>query len=83
MAVRVLRMHIHMLHMHLLQNVRESTVDVLAFAPCVSRVMTDQICLQKLNERGGRSKAADWKSRMGKRILDADSEHARKRGRHA
>ena len=47
---------------------------------------TDQVCLKKLNEQvgaNGRTKAADWKARMAKRILEADEEHARKRERHA
>ena len=45
-----------------------------------------QVCLKKMNEQAGtngRTKAADWKVRMGKRILEADNEHARKRARHA
>ena len=48
--------------------------------------MIDQVCLKKLNEQvgaNGRTKAADWKARMAKRILEADEEHARKRERHA
>ena len=48
--------------------------------------MLAQVCLKKMNEQvgtNGHSKAADWKARMGKRILEADDEHARKRARHA
>ena len=61
--------------------------------PCCHRVSSRmllrlllQVCLKKMNEQAGtngRTKAADWKVRMGKRILEADNEHARKRARHA
>ena len=40
-----------------------------------------QVCLKMINEHGanGRSKAADWKARMSKRIVECDELHARKR----
>ena len=40
-----------------------------------------QVCLKMLNEQGpnGRSKAADWKQRMGKRIIEADAHRERSR----
>ena len=42
--------------------------------------ITDQVCLQKLNELGsnGRSKATTWQLRMGRRIIEIDGRDKRK-----